>query len=126
MKRKKLSTFVGLSVLAGVAGIGSFLFKKDGKKNEEADKSKLAQFYTGSYYYFNHEKQTRYTIKVTTDLQLIFNDKKMKTKVMEISEQKLVLCDQYGYQIIFYLENQGVTKLYDEADNKTYLLSATK
>jgi hypothetical protein len=122
--KKHWSFFLGASVLTGIAG--SLFLKRKQTRQSDALVPNLYKTYIGSWWFVNKQKATQHTLKITDDLQIIIDDKKLSYALIELTNKRLVAQDEYGYHLIIQCLQEKPASLYDEADDTTYLLEEIK
>ena len=123
MAKKHWSLLVGLSVVVGVAS--SLLIKKE-KDKSEASLASLKKLYAGKWWFVDQQNKVQHNLDISEDLALLLDGRNFKPKLLEITPEKLVLQDDYGYLLVFSQPQATKITFYDEANDQTYLLEAKK
>lgn len=123
MAKKRWPVFIGLSVAVGVV---SSLFIKKQQEDKQVQREKLIQLYAGRWWFVDQLQKVQHTLEITSELSLIIDGRTVKVDLMELSEERLVLRDEYGYHIIFSQPKTEPLKFYDEANDQSYTLEAKR
>lgn len=110
--RKKISIALGVALVAGVL---SLLAKKD-KPISFADHS-------GKWWFINRQKGIQHSLEVRADGTVLIDQRPLRYQLIELTPQRLVLQDSYGYHLILTKQPEHYT-FYDEADDHTFELEA--
>ncbi|OJG46776.1 hypothetical protein RV04_GL000023 [Enterococcus hermanniensis] len=94
----------------GIAAVTSSLVHKHENKD-------LNQLYVGSWEFVHPNRQTKHTIIIYPDLSIILDGTAIIYQLIELSEQKLAIQDQYGYHLLIKTKNGIPDTLYDELDD---------
>ncbi|OQO70964.1 DUF4828 domain-containing protein [Enterococcus villorum] len=119
--KKRLSYFLGLSLITGVLGSFALYNSKQTKWKKELIEDFSA--YCGIWS-FQDQHQVTHKLTVTPDFALIIDNKKLETVLIELSEKQLIVQDQYGFHLSIVLETEPV--LYDEAEDRYFSLKKAK
>lgn len=120
--KKHWSFILGASLLTGLAG-SIFLKKKWDPPQTNLPATTLNKTYKGSWWFVNKRKATQHTLEIDEQLSITIDGKKLHYLLIELTPQRLVAQDEFGYHLIVQCNlNTGPTSLYDEADDCTYLL----
>lgn len=117
MAKKHWSVFLGLSVVAGVAS--SLLLRKNKKS---ANQLTLQQHYQGSWWFIDQHHKVQHSLDISADLSVKIDDHLFPAELLELTTERLVLRDQYGYHLIINCRELMPYDFYDEANDMTYLL----
>lgn len=113
--KKNWPLVLGASLLTGI--IGAIALPK--KKNTTTPE--VYQAYIGSWQFLDAYKKLR-TLTITSSLEITVDEKPVKVVLIELTPQRLVLRDEYGYHVIIQKNQDNDVTLYDEADDREYLL----
>lgn len=122
MSKKNWPVILGVSVLASVAG--SLFFKGKKEKISEDKLINLENFYKGKWWFIDEHKKIQHQFEIQENFQVVIDGKSITGTIIELSKNKLVIRDQYGYHLIVTTDTLKPVSLYDEADDSTYPLSA--
>lgn len=102
-----------------LAGIATLAGKKvlDHKK-KEAQVDHLNK-YCGTWS-FTDTSQTHHELTIHSDYSFWLDDRSLGTLLVEVTSEKLIVRDQYGFYLTFSYNDM---LLYDEANDSAYLLS---
>lgn len=100
------------SVLAGV-----FLHKKTQQEDHTA-------LYVGTWTFRYPGKDQIHKIEIFDDLAITVDGKSVAYQLIELSADKFVIQDQFGYHLILSTKDGLPYELYDEADDMTMPLQA--
>ncbi|MBL1227887.1 DUF4828 domain-containing protein [Enterococcus sp. BWB1-3] len=119
--KKRWSFLIGASVLTGIAS--SLLFKKN-KSSQESNltASDLIKIFQGQWWFVDKMKATQHQLSIDDQLQIQIDGKKLTFSLIEWNIKRLVVQDSFGFHLIIETKNDIPYTLYDEADDKTYLL----
>jgi hypothetical protein len=112
---RKLSDIFDSSFLA--KPLQSFLSKYE---DEQTKQRELAMIYFGSWE-FSDNKRT-HVITIYPDLSIDLDHQAIIYKQVELSTEKFTIQDQFGYHLTIHTDQQIPQTIYDEAEEKTYLL----
>ncbi|MBP1043705.1 DUF4828 domain-containing protein [Vagococcus sp. BWB3-3] len=115
MAKKHWSVFLGLSLVAGVAS--SLLLKRN--KDSQAT---LPQHYQGTWWFIDQQQKVQHSLEVLPDFSLKIDGRPLPAELLELTAERLVLQDQYGYHLVINCRLQEPVDFYDEANDSTYLL----
>ena len=107
--RLKWPVFLSATSL-GVAALGSKLVRKRETKD-------LNSVYVGSWEFAHPKERRHHTITIYPDLSIILDGTAIIYQLIELSEQKLAIQDQYGYHLVIKTKNGSPDTLYDELDD---------
>ncbi|BCA85409.1 DUF4828 domain-containing protein [Enterococcus saigonensis] len=110
--KKHFPLLLGLSLLTGLAGT---IFWHKNKRQPSA--------FIGSWFYQTPLEEVHFTIN--EDWQLTKNSKPIKTTLVELTPERLILLDEMGYTLTFLLKD-GRLHFYDETeiDSSCHILMA--
>ncbi|MHC5226745.1 DUF4828 domain-containing protein [Enterococcus sp. LJL99] len=121
--KKNWSFLLGASLITGV--VGSVFLKNKAKKHPtERSEQNLYQSYKGNWWFVNRQKATQHTLKIEENLSILIDGKKLRYALIELTKDRLVVQDEFGYHLIIQSEQAKPIALYDEADDATYPLEA--
>ncbi|MHC5372645.1 DUF4828 domain-containing protein [Enterococcus sp. LJL120] len=109
--RKKWPLVLGASLLTGLVGLATF------PKKAPKTKDDVLNSYVGNWQFNDHRKQT-HSLKIESTFSITIDDKLLKAVLIELTKEKLVLRDEYGYHIVVQLLGDGQATLYDEAEDR--------
>lgn len=112
--KKRLSLFIGASLL-GLAG--SLVLRKKRPLSSSEDYS----LFIGEWRFYDKSKEL-HTLSVKDDYSIVIDKQPTKTILVELSMNRLVFQDEYGYHLIIETKNDQPTYFYDEADDERYQL----
>lgn len=116
--RLKWPVFLSAASL-GVAAVGSkFKRKQEGKD--------LNRIYVGSWEFTHPKERKHHTITIYPDLSIILDGTAIIYQLIELSEHKLAIQDQYGYHLLIKTKNGTPETLYDELDDIHFPIKAIK
>ncbi|MGC6767181.1 DUF4828 domain-containing protein [Enterococcus sp. LJL128] len=119
--KKHWSFLLGASVVTGLAS--SLLFKNKKKKQEASQTaSDLITLFQGKWWFINQGKATQHQLAIDEKLNIMIDGKPVTYSLVEWNIQRLVVQDTYGFHLIVETRNNQPYTLYDEADDRTYLL----
>lgn len=121
--KKNWSFLLGASLITGVIG-SVFLKKKVKKQATELPEQTLYQSYNGNWWFVNRQKATQHTLKIEENLSISIDGKKLCYALIELTNDRLVIQDEFGYHLIVQSEHKKPIALYDEADDITYPLES--
>ncbi|WP_047999252.1 DUF4828 domain-containing protein [Lactiplantibacillus herbarum] len=116
MKRRGAILF-GLSLLAGLS---STLVRK--RHPNRVTTGDLTVFYAGTWTYRDEEHRRDHTLEIDPNMIIRVDGRAMPATVESISASKLVLLDQYGFHLEIKANEQRPVALFDEADNRNYVI----
>ncbi|MGO3727978.1 MAG: DUF4828 domain-containing protein [Enterococcus viikkiensis] len=94
----------------GIAAAGAKFVRKH-------ETQELNSLYVGSWK-FSHPREKRlHTITIYPDLSIILDGSAIIYQLIELSEQKLAIQDQFGYHLIIKTKDGTLHTLYDELDD---------
>lgn len=120
MAKKHWPFVVGLSLLTGLAG--SSLFRKRDERLNQQEIEQLLHNYVGSWWFIEEVKHVQHRLKIDEKLNLHLDGRLLQGSLQELTKNKLVFQDQYGYHLAIHCLQNSPVELYDEADDKTYQL----
>lgn len=100
--KKNLPLMLGISLLAGL--IGTIFWHK----NEHEPKA-----FVGSWFYQTPLEKVHFTIDENWNLTR--NRQPVKTTLVELTPERLILLDEMGYKLTFLLKNDQLS-FYDETE----------
>ncbi len=115
MKSKHWPVVIGASLLSFTAG---FL----AKKTQKSDSKEWVNQYVGQWHYTSGHKHQQHHVKITREFKLFLDGHEVKGSLKEMSNKNLVWQDEFGYHVKIITNGQEPVELYDEADDKTYVL----
>lgn len=118
MAKKHWSIFLGLSVVAGIAS--SLLVRKNNQ--DSANQRSLKQHYQGTWWFIDQLHKVQHSLEILPDFTLKIDDRVFPNELLELTNERLVLRDQYGYHLIINCQDLVPFDFYDEANDATYLL----
>lgn len=113
---KKKTVILGVSILTGV--ISSLFLRKERKDKQNNERR---QQFIGQWVYTTNTKEI-VELVISPEYTLIVNGNFQPVTLVELSPQKLVLLDSFGYHLLFSQENNELF-FYDEAEDRRYLLT---
>ncbi|BDZ30457.1 DUF4828 domain-containing protein [Lactiplantibacillus sp. WILCCON 0030] len=116
MKRRGAILF-GLSLLAGLSS--TFFRKQHTSKTATGD---LAVFYAGTWTYRDEEHHRDHKLEIDPNMIIRIDGRGMPATVESISPSELVLLDKYGFHLEVKANEQRPVSLFDEADNRNYVI----
>ena len=119
--KKNWSFLLGASLITGVVG-SVFLKNKAKKQPTERSEPTLYKSYKGNWWFVNRQKATQHTLKIEEDLSILIDGKKLQYALIELTKDRLVVQDEFGYHLIVQSKQEKPITLYDEADDATYPL----
>ena len=119
--KKNWSILLGASLVTGIVG-SIFLKNNSRKKPKELSEQTLYQSYKGNWWFVNRQKSTQHTLKIRENLSILIDDKQIDYVLLELTKERLVIQDEFGYHLIINSEHEKPITLYDEADDISYLL----
>lgn len=118
MAKKHWSVFLGLSVVAGVAS--SLLLRKN--KKISTNQLSLQQNYQGTWWFIDQQHKVQHSLEILPDFTIKIDDRLFPNELLELTTERLVLRDQYGYHLVINCRNLEPFDFYDEANDSTYIL----
>ncbi|MDT2670837.1 DUF4828 domain-containing protein [Enterococcus dongliensis] len=97
----------------GVAAVS----KKFVQKREAKD---LNTIYVGSWTFSHPKSHKTHTITIYPDLSIILDGTAIIYHLIELSDQKLAIQDQYGYHLLIKTKNGAPVTLYDELEDVSF------
>jgi len=120
--RKHWRFLVGASILAG-----SLLLKKKQAPIKIPSTEDLQEIYIGEWFFVDPAKGTKHILEIQPTFALAVDGKKIQAQLIELTTQRFVVQDEFGYHLIIHCQNGKPANLYDEADEHTYpLIAATE
>ena len=119
MGKKRWPLFVGLSVAVGV--VSSVFYKKQQARSQET-LAALKKIYAGQWWFIDQRQHVQHTLALDSDLALAIDDRLFEIELLELTAERLILRDKYGYLLIFTPLKTAQLSFYDEANDQTYLL----
>ncbi|MFB9769792.1 DUF4828 domain-containing protein [Lactiplantibacillus modestisalitolerans] len=116
MKRRGVILF-GLSLLAGLSS--TLVRNKRPSKTTSGD---LAVFYAGTWTYRDEAHHRDHQLEINPNMMIRIDGRPMPATVESISASKLVLLDKYGFHLEVQANEQRPVALFDEADNRNYVI----
>lgn len=110
--RFKWPVFLSATSL-GVAAVGSKIIRKRDAKD-------LNSLYVGSWEFTHPKEHKHHTITIYPDLSIVLDGTAIIYQLIELSEQKLAIQDQYGYHLLIKTKNGIPVSLYDELDDVSF------
>lgn len=107
--RLKWPVFLSATSL-GVAAVSSKFIRRREAKD-------LNSMYVGSWEFTHPKEHKHHTITIYPDLSIILDGTAIIYQLIELSEKKLAIQDQYGYHLIINTKNGMPESLYDELDD---------
>ncbi|MBO0461027.1 MULTISPECIES: DUF4828 domain-containing protein [Enterococcus] len=102
-----------------LAGVATLAGKKVlDRKIKEAHVDDLTK-YCGAWSFVD-KNQTYHELTITSDYSFWLDDRSLGTLLVEVTSEKLIVRDQYGFYLTFSYNDM---LLYDEANDSAYLLS---
>ncbi|AVK62688.1 DUF4828 domain-containing protein [Lactobacillus sp. CBA3606] len=116
MKRRGAILF-GLSLLAGLSS--TLIRKQHPSKTNRGD---LAVFYAGTWTYRDEDHHRDHKLEIDPNMIIRIDGRAMPATVESISPSALVLLDKYGFHLEIKANEQRPVTLFDEADNRNYVI----
>lgn len=110
--RFKWPVFLSATSL-GVAAVGSKIIRKRDAKD-------LNSLYVGSWEFTHPKEHKHHTVTIYPDLSIVLDGTAIIYQLIELSEQKLAIQDQYGYHLLIKTKNGIPVSLYDELDDVSF------
>ncbi|MGX7203901.1 DUF4828 domain-containing protein [Enterococcus pingfangensis] len=110
--RLKWPVFLSATSL-GVAAVGA----KFARKREAKD---LNNIYVGSWTFTHPKDHKAHTITIYPDLAIVLDGAAIIYQLIELSDQKLAIQDQYGYHLLIQTKNGTPVTLYDELEDASF------
>ncbi|CAM3215061.1 DUF4828 domain-containing protein [Lactiplantibacillus plajomi] len=120
MKRRGAILF-GLSLLAGLS---STLIRK--KRPANPTSGDLAVFYAGTWTYRDEAHHRDHQLEIDPSMIIRIDGRAMPATVESMSATQLVLLDKYGFHLVVHANEARPVSLFDEADNRNYVILAPK
>ena len=111
-------------VFISAASLGAAAVTSKFKRKYE--KKDLNRIYVGSWEFTHPKELKHHTITIYPDLSIILDGTAIIYQLIELSEQKLAIQDQYGYHLLINTENGTPATLYDELDDISFPISPIK
>ncbi|MGO2892098.1 DUF4828 domain-containing protein [Enterococcus devriesei] len=102
----------------GIAAAGAKLVRRH-------ETQELNSLYVGSWEFSHPHEKRLHTITIYPDLSIILDGSAIIYQLIELSEQKLAIQDQFGYHLIIKTKNGTPDTLYDELDDISLTLVPT-
>lgn len=109
---------LGASLFTGL--VGSFALKKNRQDTQEDYTLK----YVGEWEFFDADKKTAHRLTIQPSLAISIDRQEIKVSLIELTKNRLVLQDEYGYHLIVQTNDDQNATLYDEADDNHHPLYA--
>jgi ribosomal protein S25 len=116
MKKGWYAVF-GASIVGGI--IGGSMFKR--KKKDTAIDS-LKDKFIGSWKFSSTKQKNQHLLTIDENLVLAIDESVIHGSVIELSEYRLVIRDQFGYQITVCADDEQPVSILDETDDEIYSL----
>ncbi|TBX47330.1 DUF4828 domain-containing protein [Lactiplantibacillus paraplantarum] len=116
MKRRGVILF-GLSLLAGLSS--TLVRKRHPSTVADGD---LAVFYAGTWTYRDEAHHRDHILEIDPNMMIRIDGRSMPATVESISASALVLLDQYGFHLEVRANEQRPVTLFDEADDRSYVI----
>ncbi|MGY3750595.1 DUF4828 domain-containing protein [Vagococcus acidifermentans] len=123
MKRKRFPLFVGLSVIAGIAG--SALLNRR-RRTSAKDYQPVLENYIGNWGFIDPRDKHKGILGITVSQQLIVDGKLLRGDIISCTPEELVFQDSFGYLLTIQTDGNVPVLLFDEAENQSYRLERQK
>ncbi|MDT2755524.1 DUF4828 domain-containing protein [Enterococcus pseudoavium] len=80
----------------------------------------LNSIYVGSWEFTHPREQKLHTITIYPDLSIILDGTAIIYQLIELSEEKLAIQDQFGYHLLIKTQEGIPNTLYDELDDVSF------
>lgn len=118
--KKRWPWFVGASILTGLASSLAL------RKQEPLPQIDLSKIYAGSYWFIDQKKRAQHRLDLSPTLKIKIDNRPIPSQLVELTEQRIVFRDEFGYHLIITKHEDSPFELYDEADDLIYYLEAIK
>ncbi|MDR2833105.1 MAG: DUF4828 domain-containing protein [Streptococcaceae bacterium] len=115
--KKGMYALLSASVIGGI--IGGSMFKR--KKKHNAINS-LKDKFIGTWYFSTTKQKHKHLLKIDENLNLSIDNSSIQGSIVELSQYRLVMRDQYGYQITVQANEEHPISILDETDDEIYSL----
>jgi|GEM_PF-1968182 len=115
----KKGWYAVLAATVATSIVGGSMFKR--KKKDTAIDS-LKDKFIGSWSFTSTKQNNKHLLKIDENLVLSIDDSVIKGAVVELSQYRLVIRDQYGYQITVCADENQPISILDETDDEIYSL----
>ena len=110
-----LKLLIAFSILTGLTCSAA-------KAKKTRSTQKPLTFFVGKWTISEPNSFIALSIQITDDEKIYLNEHILNGQLTTITEQKLVFKDHYGYELIVSKLTPDSLNLFDEADEKDYLL----
>ncbi|MGX7420177.1 DUF4828 domain-containing protein [Carnobacterium gallinarum] len=117
--KNRFRILLGISMLAGLTG-STIMHRKQKKWTTSPLDSHL--FFLGSWRKSESPSSDSAFLTFNRTGSVTLNKKLLKGNIIQLNEQQLIFEDSYGYQLILNKLGENKLNLYDDAEDKEYIL----
>lgn len=115
MVKRRWPFLLGASLIGVAASVVA-------KRKGTDEKRNWAAKYIGQWQFIHPSQQTHHQLMIDSEFRLYIDGAKVNGTLQELSQERLVWQDQFGYHLKVTADQQQPTFIYDEADDITYPL----